>query len=187
MCRWARRARSSARARRRTRSRTVAWRRARCRRSARGCARSSAMRWRGLCRTMGRRRLAASRPRPLRRFAASGGCSGLSWGPLGRAGFRINKIECCSALGSHPRRVLDSPDAILPESSVSLSVGSVFPWAHFPKTPPTARCRSRHTLAATQVPSSAALSLRRSLCTLCNLAAPSTHLFSTRCRYSPCR
>eukprot|EP00964_Phaeocystis_antarctica_P001493 scaffold792_cov60-Phaeocystis_antarctica.AAC.6 len=39
-------------------------------------------------------------------------------------GFRINKIECCSALGSHPRHVLDSPDAILPESSVSLSVGS---------------------------------------------------------------
>ena len=69
-------------------------------------------------------------------------------GPLGRAGFRINKIECCSALGSHPRRVLDSPDAILPESSVSLSVGSVFPWAHFPKTPPSgagqfATCASR--------------------------------------------
>jgi hypothetical protein len=61
-------------------------------------------------------------------------------------GFRINKIECCSALGSHPRRVLDSPDAILPESSVSLSVGSVFPRAHFPKTPPTAGFSSRASL-----------------------------------------
>jgi len=36
-------------------------------------------------------------------------------------------------------------------------------------------------------PSSAALSLRRSLCALCTLAAPSTHHFSTRCRCSPCR
>ena len=36
-------------------------------------------------------------------------------------------------------------------------------------------------------PSSAALSLRRSLCTRCTLAAPSTHHFSTRCRCSPCR
>ena len=36
-------------------------------------------------------------------------------------------------------------------------------------------------------PSSAALSLRHSLCTLCTLAAPSTHHFSTRCRCSPCR
>ena len=66
----------------------------------------------------------------------------LSWGclgggrTLGRAGFIINKIECCSALGSHLRPVLDSPDAILPESSVGLSVGSVFSRARFPKTPP---------------------------------------------------
>merc|ERR1712166_803515 len=62
-------------------------------------------------------------------------------GCIGRSGegrdFRVNKIECFSALGSHPRHVLDSPDAILPECSVSLSVGSVFPSAHFAKSPPT--------------------------------------------------
>ena len=168
MCRWARRARSSARARRRTRSRTVAWRRARCRRSARGCARSSAMRWRGLCCTMGRRRLAASRPRPLRRFEASGGCSGLSWGPLGRAGFRINKIECCSALGSHLRRVLDSPDAILPESSDGLSVGLVFSSAHFPKTPPTLILTPRR-------PAHDALRRRRKSCSEPVTGATGTH------------
>ena len=49
---------------------------------------------------------------------------------------RVN--QSCSEFwpGSHPRHVLDSPDAILPESSVSLSVGSVFPSAHFPKSTP---------------------------------------------------
>ena len=58
--------------------------------------------------------------------------------------FRINNIECCSALGSHPRHALDSPDAILPECSVSLSVGSVFPPAHFAKTPPVLQQGSQH-------------------------------------------
>ena len=68
-----------------------------------------------------------------------------------------------------------------------LSAPSSSSRAHCCRASKRARCRSRHTLAATQVPSSAALSLRRSLCTLCNLAAPSTHIFSTRCRCSPCR
>ena len=61
--------------------------------------------------------------------------------------------------------------------------------AHCCRASKRARCRSRHTLAATQVLAKlcGALSLRRSLRTLCTLAAPLTHHFSTRCRCSPCR
>ena len=57
----------------------------------------------------------------------------------------------------------------------------------FPPRGAKTRLRRVHYGPKIAVPSSAALSLRRSLCTLCNLAAPSTHLFSTRCRCSPRR
>ena len=60
------------------------------------------------------------------------------WEQQRRFSPRVSEVaQKTAAKPQYRRNAPYSPDAILPESSVGLSVGSVFPRAHFPKTPPS--------------------------------------------------